>query len=193
MSGLGSPNIQQAFEALAMAAASEGQTMSLEQSKALMSKVDILISKEEVAVSKLDILISKEKEAVSKLDILISKEEAIRVEVAKQTKINSLQMAMNMLDRKLLKHSNKSGFRFYAGGDLQFSDELIRSIIAMFVRGLGQWIPRGSLNQSYQPTEAEGEALRTMLSEEIHSLTGSKPRLEKRMNGKMEQWVIFYE
>lgn len=66
------------------------------------------------------------------------------------------------------------------------------------MQNCGRWLPNDYFivndnNRGHRNTEEQRAAFRTALSEQIHSLTGQKPRLELQKRGEGEQWIIFYK
>ena len=88
-------------------------------------------------------------------------------------------------------------FEYYLGDQKTISTSLAMDILFSFMRGAGIWITNAAVIGKPDPygrvqqDEAGRAAFRTKLSAQIHSLTGRKPRLDKQMNGKEEQWAIY--
>ena len=184
-----SANLQQvvtaSLEALTKAALSESQAVSIELLREMLAE-----QKRGVAASQassqaaLNALSSKVDTLSSNMVALNSKQDSL----IKMARAQNLHWAIQSItDGKL------SGeiFQYIDNGRGMTSAVLVKAFLLTFVRGFGDWVS----NDCYIGTKDDPgrEAFRTKLSTHIHVLTGCKPRFNKEMNGKVEQWAIYRE
>ena len=199
-----SANLQQAvtasLEALTKAAISESQEISIELAReslaeqkrgaaASQATLSALISKVDTLSSKLDTLLS------NTVALSHSKQDSLIILARTQT----LQWAIQSItDGKVLVSENfdynfppqyDQTSEYDCRPSQKKSSTLVIEILTYFLRSQGMWISNDYYVASND--EAGREALRAKLSNQIHTLTGSKPRLAKEMNGKVEQWAIY--
>ena len=168
-----SPNLHAAVEALTKAALEEGQVVSIETSKVALAELKRVAAASQATSDKLDTLINL-------------------------AEIQTLQSAIQLLNTS--DSSNKSSlyhvhiFEYSEPGQnktTKTSAYFVGDILARaFMCGAGMRLA----SAYYIGTEdAKGEAaFRAKLSENIQILTGTKPRIVKKMTAdKVEEWVVY--
>ena len=182
-----SANLQQAvtasLEALTKAAINESQTVSIE-----LARESLTEQKRGAAASQaaLNALGSKVDALSSKVDILSCKQDSL----VQLTRAQNLQWAIrSMSDGKLSSENFQYSDMTY--GDGQTSDGVVEKCLLYFIRNVGRRISHDYYIGT--PDDAGREAFRTKLSIQIHTLTGIKPRFEKEVFGRAEQWTVKIE
>jgi hypothetical protein len=102
-------------------------------------------------------------------------------EVAYQTKLQALAFAMD--------HTEQGSFTYhtYSPYSTQQSSALIPGIILAFRRNVGMYIPDGT--SPGEGDESTQKNFHEALIKQIHSLTGTKPKIQLEANGK---YAIYY-
>mmetsp|Transcript_21474 Transcript_21474/g.44176 ORF Transcript_21474/g.44176 Transcript_21474/m.44176 type:complete len:196 (-) Transcript_21474:3431-4018(-) len=110
-------------------------------------------------------------------------------EITKQTKLQNLSFA--------LQNAKLNSFEYHVHAHNSYcrkdSSDLAQDIIFSFRQGYGHFLPNGCLNDCYGYDKAEWEKdkkdFREKLVNQIHGLTGTKPRVEKKEDAR---FVIYY-
>ena len=100
-----------------------------------------------------------------------------------------------------LQNSNSKSFTYYefAKGSYRYGDtkscaELVQHILFWFRRGEGCYIPNATLEHTHNGVEAyfkaSNEKFKVKLLDQIHFLTGTKPRIE--LGSCKKDYAIFY-
>mmetsp|Transcript_24522 Transcript_24522/g.44347 ORF Transcript_24522/g.44347 Transcript_24522/m.44347 type:complete len:192 (-) Transcript_24522:177-752(-) len=104
-------------------------------------------------------------------------------QVANQTKLQALAFAMD--------HAEQGSFtyRTYTSYSTQQSSALIPGIVLSFRRNMGNYIPEGKVESGEGDESTQKKNFHEALINQIHSLTGTKPKIQKGANGN---YAIYY-
>ena len=112
--------------------------------------------------------------------------------VAHQTKLQNLAFAIQNATVNEFEYIDETNNSF---GTRSQSSSLVRTILLSFRRGFGSYLPKGKLenvsSSSYDKSkwEESTKAFRNKVVNQIHGLTGRKPRLDQDVDGS---FVIYY-
>jgi hypothetical protein len=106
---------------------------------------------------------------------------SLEEEVAYQTKLQAFAFAID--------HAEQGSFtyRTYNSYSTQQSSALIPGIVLSFRRNMGNYIPDGRSGEGDESTQKKN--FHEALINQIHSLTGTKPKIQLEANGK---YAIYY-
>jgi hypothetical protein len=106
---------------------------------------------------------------------------SLEEQVSNQTKLQALAFAID--------HAEQGSFtyRTYNSYSTQQSSALIPGIVLSFRRNMGNYIPDGRSGEGDESTQKKN--FHEALINQIHSLTGTKPKIQMEANGK---YAIYY-
>ncbi len=98
---------------------------------------------------------------------------------------------MQMLQQAIVFVASGGAFQYLSLRHSYFPSETLMPMLRSFMEEKGVLIDEGIYRAGYTGNTEEARAdFRSKLTSDIHFLTGTRPRIERRMNGAVEQYFI---